>query len=93
MSQVRILSPRPLILIEFFRAHLLTVPDSKGSRFQKRFQFQGRKIPRNFGCPWMPTDDIGFPDSATINSEECADLIVYNPRMRTYQHALIPLPA
>jgi BON domain len=35
MSQVRILSPRPLILIVFFRGHLLTVPDPKGSRFQK----------------------------------------------------------
>src|ERR1700675_1782200 len=58
MSQVRILSPRPLILIAFFRGHLRTVPDPKGSRFQKRFQFQRRKITRNFGCPWMSTDDM-----------------------------------
>jgi hypothetical protein len=45
-------------LIVFFRGHLLTVPDPKGSRFQKRFQFQRRKITRNFGCPWMSTDDM-----------------------------------
>src|SRR5450631_244230 len=58
MSQVRILSPRPLILKECFLGRLLTVPDPKGSRFQKRFQFQGRKIAGNFGCPGMPTDSM-----------------------------------
>src|SRR5271155_2131222 len=58
MSQVRILSPRPLIFVGFFHPHLPAVPDTKGSRFQKRFQFQGRKISRNFGCPWMPTDGM-----------------------------------
>jgi hypothetical protein len=42
--------------IEFFLDRPLTVPDTKGSRFQKRFQFHGHKITRNFGCPWMPTD-------------------------------------
>jgi hypothetical protein len=42
--------------MEFFLGRVLTVPDAKRSRFQKRFQFQRRKIRRNFGCPWMPTD-------------------------------------
>jgi len=34
-----------LISLEFFRSPLL------------RFQFQRRKNSRNFGCPWMPTND------------------------------------
>src|SRR5665213_4439617 len=38
MSQVRILSPRPLILIVFFRGHLLTMNSSVRSsrRFDRR---------------------------------------------------------
>jgi hypothetical protein len=47
-------------LIELFYPHLPAVPDPKGSRFQKRFQFQSGKITRNFGCPWMPTDDMNL---------------------------------
>jgi hypothetical protein len=91
MSQVRILSPRPLILGPPSSA---TVPGPKGSRFQKRFQFQGRKITRNFGCPRMPTDDIEFTDSATTISEECADLIVYqSAHAHVPSHTLIALPS
>jgi hypothetical protein len=37
---------------------LSSVPGPKGSRFQKRFQIQTHKITQNFGCPWMPTDDM-----------------------------------
>jgi hypothetical protein len=74
---------------------LPAVPDSKGSRFQKRFQFRGRKITRNFGCPWMPTEGMNrWPPVvwAASSSKQvpmlCAVLYGSQHLLRTIRRAL-----
>ena len=58
MSQVRILSPRPLIFMEFFWAGCVGFQMQNACGSRNGFQFQGRNTTRKFGCLWMSTDDM-----------------------------------